>query len=544
MAPWKAHAYVALVVALPPLLAYLRPHTPVRAAVFIIIYGWLLKTIAYPFYFGPLRHLPSPAGDKFALGHGRMLLLAANANPPGSTLLPAIKATANQGLVLLRGVFFLVSPVVLTTPEALSEVLNTKSYDYEKPSLARKFLSRVIGDGLVVVEGKEHKRQRKAVTPAFQGRQINSLVPIFWSKACEFVDTIVAELKTDNLSVSAKAAGFLGTIEIGDLASRVTLDIIGVASIGRDFGSLQNAGDELAVSYATLFDRTNRRKLLYRAMTLFVPKEIARYIMPGTSKLVEGTISNIRESAKSFLAEKRALVAEKNLKPNDILSTLLNFGSFTDDELVDQLLTFLAAGHETTASALTWACYMLCMNPDVQTKLRAEIQANAASLTDEGVTSDVFDRLPYLNGVVMETLRLWATVPVTARIAIRKTSIGSTVIPKGTQLMIAPMIVNRLESLWGPDAEQFVPDRWCREDGNMHGGAASAFSLVTFLHGPRSCIGQGFAKAELRCLLAALVKRFEIELADPLAPVKPVGMVTIKPKGGLNLRLREVAATK
>jgi cytochrome P450 len=150
----------------------------------------------------------------------------------------------------------------------------------------------------------------------------------------------------------------------------------------------------------------------------------------------------------------------------------------------------------------------------------------------------------------METLRLYPTVPKTQRIAVRETSLGGIVVPKGTQFNIIPWLLQRSPLLWGPKAGDFYPERWIDFPGpddektqpklNNHGGAQSNYALVTFLHGPRSCIGQGFAKAELRALLGSWVTSFDFALDNPEEEVKPFGTVTVKPKDGLKLRVRQI----
>lgn len=136
--------------------------------------------------------------------------------------------------------------------------------------------------------------------------------------------------------------------------------------------------------------------------------------------------------------------------------------------------------------------------------------------------------MPYLNGVCNEVLRLFPTVPVSARMSIRDTSIAGHFIPKNTTIFIVPWAVNRNPKLWGPDAEKFVPERWIDEStgrATMNGGADSNYSFLTFLHGPRSCIGERFARAELRALVACLIGSFEVQLAMPEEKVIVSGTV-------------------
>lgn len=231
---------------------------------------------------------------------------------------------------------------------------------------------------------------------------------------------------------------------------------------------------------------------------------------------------------------------------NDILSLMIRSNNFSDENLVDQLLTFLAAGHETTSSALTWATMLLSQRPEHQKKLRAEIYEHISSpnflsdLTSGADIANVLENMPFLNGVCNEVLRLYPTIPTTARVAVRDTKIGYNLIPKDTMIFIVPWAINRSTKLWGPDAGEFVPERWidpATGRATMNGGADSNYAFLTFLHGPRSCIGERFARAELRALLAALVGAFEFQMADPTEKVIVGGTVTSKPVNGMRLKL-------
>ena len=134
-------------------------------------------------------------------------------------------------------------------------------------------------------------------------------------------------------------------------------------------------------------------------------------------------------------------------------------------------------------------------------------------------------------------------MPVIARTNITDCTILGEQIPAGTRLLIAPWVVNRDPKLWGHDATEYKPERWIDpHTGKLNniGGASTNYAMMTFIHGPRSCIGHGFAKAELRCLVAAFVGHYAFELADPHARVVPGGNITTKPKDGLRVRLTKM----
>lgn len=196
------------------------------------------------------------------------------------------------------------------------------------------------------------------------------------------------------------------------------------------------------------------------------------------------------------------------------------------------------SGHETTSSALTWVTYLLSANPDTQTRLRKELQASPLADLSETINAETIDALPYLSAVCSETLRFYPTVPVTARVAVRDTEILGQRIPKGTELLISPWAINRHPDLW-EEPDKFKPERWLTPERAGERGMNN-YDFITFLHGPRSCIGQGFARSELKCLLAAMVLRFNLELAVPGEVPEPAGVVTIKPKNGMRLKLTEI----
>jgi cytochrome P450 len=177
----------------------------------------------------------------------------------------------------------------------------------------------------------------------------------------------------------------------------------------------------------------------------------------------------------------------------------------------------------------------------MQTRLREEIRANLPSLdSGDSVTHVEIENLPYLNAVCNEVFRFMPSVPVTLREAIRETVVAGVPIPKGTVILLAPWAINKSEALWGPDANEFNPERWMGEGMSNTGGSKSNYSYLTFLHGPRSCIGQAFAKAEMKCLVAAVVGRFEFEMADKNEIVTIGGVVTSKPQNGMHLRTKVV----
>ncbi|KAF4772738.1 cytochrome p450 [Colletotrichum scovillei] len=200
--------------------------------------------------------------------------------------------------------------------------------------------------------------------------------------------------------------------------------------------------------------------------------------------------------------------------------------------------------HDTTASSISWAIYLLCKNPSVRARLYAELNENRPY--NELNVCQKLESLPLLNAVCNETLRLYPALPITVREAACQTMVLGTVVPKGTWVIMSPWAINRSRAIWGDRANDFCPDAWLtteEETGRVHvnnqGGASHAFSQMTFLHGPRICIGEKFARAELRCQVAAMVLHFDFELLNPDEDKVHAGVFTARPSGGVILKLKQ-----
>ncbi|KAL9092124.1 MAG: hypothetical protein Q9165_004557 [Trypethelium subeluteriae] len=512
----------------------------IRLAIIQVSLWAIWAVFIYPFFFSPFLDLPHPKGGLPLFGHGAAMFN----KPPGKDFLNMMTSVPNDGLIHFRG-FFYRDRLLLTDPKALAEVLVTKTYDFEKPSRVRAFLRTVLGDGLIIVEGDEHKFQRKHIMPVFSFRHIKDLYPIFWDKATALTQGLAAEIAESPTYSSNEKAKVTGDVEVNHWANKVTMDIIGLAGLGREFNALKNSDDKLIQNYEEILEPTSE-KVLFFTLNILMGRSFVRLLPWKVNARMRITTSTLRDICRQLVRDKRELIKMRGAEQIDLLSILIKSNNFSDDQLVDQLLTFLAAGHETTSSAFTWTTYMLATHPDMQTRLRAEIHKHVPSPSSSNTAdlATVLESLPLLNAVCNETLRLYPTVPVTIRDSIRPTSILGHAIPAHTQILLCPWATNRSTALWGPDAAEFMPERWIDydaakgvppEDGrpNNHGGSQSNYSNLTFLHGPRSCIGQGFAKAELRALVAAFVGCYEWGMADPDEKIIPSGVVTTKPQNGM-----------
>ena len=319
--------------------------------------------------------------------------------------------------------------------------------------------------------------------------------------------------------------------------------------VGYDFHALSHVDSDLLRTYRSIFSPGRAGRIL-AVLGIFLPAWVVR-VLPSVCSVsrelllivcrfkrnndINQASDVIKAHCRSLITNKRNSQREKHEDSDDrpdILEVAFRSGGFTDEELVNQLMTFLAAGHETTASALTWTVYLLCKHPEVQARLRKEI----FSSNTNGTSIPELDDLPFLAAVINETLRLFPPVSLTVRDCVRDTVVAGEHIPKGTAVILPPWAVNAAVDSWGEDALDFVPERWLAPSKGHE--TRSNFSFVTFLHGPRSCIGEKFARAELAFLVIAWVTAFDTQLADENFIPQVGGGITAKPKGGLHVKVR------
>ncbi|KAJ6782775.1 hypothetical protein PWT90_04132 [Aphanocladium album] len=394
----------------------------------------------------------------------------------------------------------------------MAEVLVTKGYTFQKPEIVGKVYGRVLGFGLLLAEGQAHKLQRRKLQPAFAFRNIKELYPLFWDKTRQVVNAMTTACGEHGIS----------EMEVHSWTSRCTLDIVGLAGFGTDLGAIDDNNTEFVQACDTLFEPSRQAQILALCST-FLPQWVVNVLPVQRNQDIYQAAHIIRSKCLDIIhknADKKP--ADWSTQVKDVLTLAMGSGLFSDDELVDQMMTFLAAGQGTSAGSMSWAIYMLAKYPDMQTRIRTEIRSKVSSL-EAPISSADIDGMTYLQAFCSEVLRYWCPVPVFARTATEDTTVVNYPVRRGLHVTISPWAMNRDPAQWGPDAGTFNPDRWmAKGDGEDtaadrktgSGGVSTNYGFATFSHGPKSCIGQGFAKAEFACLLAGWVGRFDFALKD------------------------------
>lgn len=228
--------------------------------------------------------------------------------------------------------------VLIANPRLFADLLVHKAYDFVKPGKIRSFLRHVLGDGLIIVEGDQHKFLRKNTMPAFHFRHIKELYPMMMAKA----DLMVNAMKTD-MSADATNEKGAGVVELSGWASKVTIDIIGIAGLGRKFNVVEKRQDPLGEIYEALLE-PSREKLVFSMLSLALGFEFVQLFPWRMNDVFRHLTSSLDNICRPMIQEKRDAINEKGDDHFDVLSLLIKSDNFTDTELKDQLLTFLAAG--------------------------------------------------------------------------------------------------------------------------------------------------------------------------------------------------------
>lgn len=497
---------------------------------------FIYSVYLYPRYFTPFKNLPQVnLVGRFMQRHNieSVIVKSVNSGEHGEQGLLRLYAPHALETILVRGT------------EALADITVRRTYHFEKPKHIKADLSKIFAKGLFTAEGVEHKLLRKKLAPAFMHGHIRSLYPLFWSKSLEMASAMEQQVYSTPDSK--------GVVSLLDWAFRATLDILGVGGMGVDFKSIGDPENSIYADYMAITDYNQRPQpllVLARAFGFETLFQLGLKIPTQKKRNRDAAADNIRNMAKEMVVNQKmrgAHVGEADSE--NIVSVIMQGGEFSNEEdLVDEIMTFIGAGHETTSVALQWAIYSLCRHQDVQRRLRKEVRdcldADADSVDGAAVketsAAEKLHRLPYLNAFVNEVLRFWPPVPVTLRRAVCDTTVDGTAIPRDTVLIIPIRAINHNKLLWGATADQFEPERWLQPGQANLGGAAINYANMTFLHGPHSCIGREFSRSELLFLVAALASRFEIDLEKPGVDIDWALYIIMAPKDELRVRLTPV----
>lgn len=455
--------------------------------------------------------------------------------------------------------------MLLSDPLALSYVL-TNAYNFPKPAGARAALSTLLGDGVLTTEGHQHKVQRKLVNPTFSQNSVRAFSPLFHRHARALSLVLNHLIKAGDHTELAPAMGERRAkmaqrgvgpvVDILHWTSRTTLDVVGDAAFSYDLQSLKagehGGGTAIAESFQAMMTRVGQLTMTERAMLHFEQFRIFdgwRPLPTSFNKAAQQTQKTVEQVAGVMIDdEKRAQVVDDS----DLLQKLLALNEdpkvapankLSRNEVLGQLTTLILAGHETTSTALTWALWTLAHHPEMQNALRREIREHWVD-GEEDFTFEEVHNLDYLDRVTSEVLRLHPPVHSTNRESGRNdviplskpvrrvdgTYVNRIAVPKGQPIIISIVTYNRRKDIWGEDAEEFNPDRWLDLPDTVKNNGIPGGHL-SFISGPRNCVGSKFALTEFKIIISHLLRRFEFAPLPPdLATISSKQVVVTRPR--------------
>jgi cytochrome P450 len=396
-------------------------------------------------------------------------------------------------------------------PAAIKHVLVDNAANYRKDPIQRRILATGLADGLLSVEGERWEVQRRTLAPLFSRRTVASLTDAMLSAA-------------DMLSERWRRLMPYGALDVAAELTLLTLNVLALTIFSDGIGSDLDEFRSAMNAYFTTLGRIG-------ALDLFgVPQFIPR---PGGPRLrrtlayFEGVIDRIIALRRSRLEELGGANA-----PADLLTPLLRAidpstgRSMNLAEVRSNILTFLSAGHETTANTLTWSVFLMSQAPDWHRLVREEADRELSGPRDR-----LAERLIVTRALVEESLRLYPPIAALSRMNEQVDHIGAHVVPPRSLVVIAPYVLHRHASLWDrPDL--FDPARFLPEAKKK----IARFAYLPFGAGPRTCIGSSFGLQEATIVLAVLAQRFDMQLL-PDAEVWPVQRITLRPAKGLPMRV-------
>lgn len=395
---------------------------------------------------------------------------------------------------------------MVNDPSVIRKVLQDQPDDFPKSDRIGDGLRPLLGNSVFLTNGDTWKRQRRIIDPAFEGGRLRDTFPAMWSAASATIARLDALPRRTPIEIEAQT-------------SHAAADVI--------FRTLFSVPIEDRAASA-VFDAFREHQRSQPILNLSAFVRLPRWMPRFHRRDTQTTATTIRTLIAQMVARRQAEI-DDGTAPDDLATKIMTTRDpqtgdrFGPDEMIDQVAIFFLAGHETSASALAWALYLLARYPDWQDEVAREVEGmeeDFAAVSALKITRDVF----------RETLRLYPPVPMMVREAACPQRFRKRDIRKGSQIVLSPWHLHRHERIWeSPDT--FDPSRWQTDSGR----ACAREAFLPFSAGPRVCSGAGFAMIEGQLLLARIVQRFKLSLDPRPAPV-PVAYLTVRSRDGLWLR--------
>ncbi|MFG2994210.1 cytochrome P450 [Streptomyces sp. NPDC048257] len=394
------------------------------------------------------------------------------------------------------------------SPEGAQQVLASDAARFRKDNHFYQEVRDSFGNGLLTSQDEDYLRQRRLVQPLFTRRRVDG-----------YAEAIAAETAS---VVTSWGEALDGVVDVSDEMRHLALRAVARILFGTD---VEATAEVVSECFPVITDYVLRRG--------YSPATVPRHWPTPGNRRAAAAMDELHGVCDRIIAERRRAGAEPS--GEDLLTLLAaarssDDGEFDASELRDQVLIFLLAGHETTATSLCFALHLLARHPEQQDRAREEISRVLGGRTPGAAD---LDRLPYLTQVLKEAMRLYPAAPVIGRKAVAATRIGEHTIPAGADVILAPWVTHRHPGHW-PDPDRFDPERFTPEAE----AGRPRYAWFPFGGGPRACIGQHFSMLESVIALAMILRAYEFEAVDTEIPV--AAGITLRTDGPARCRIRRL----
>ncbi|MEV6731001.1 cytochrome P450 [Streptomyces sp. NPDC051364] len=392
--------------------------------------------------------------------------------------------------------------------EGAQQVLASESANFRKDNAFYQEIRDSFGNGLLTSQDEDYLRQRRLVQPLFTKRRVDG-----------YAGAVAAETQAV-IAGWEQAPG--GVVDVGEEMMQLALRAVARILFGTDVEATVDVVDRC---FPVITDYVLRRG--------YSPANIPRTWPTPGNKRAAAAMDELYAVCDKIIAERRsgATAGGEDLLSLLAAATSTDDGEFDAAELRDQVLIFLLAGHETTATSLAFSLHLLARHPEQQARAREEISRVLGDRTPEAAD---LDRLPYLTQVLKEAMRLYPAAPVIGRSSVAATEVDGRTIPAGSDVILAPWVTHRHPRYW-PDPDRFDPDRFTPEAE----AGRPRYAWFPFGGGPRACIGQHFSMLESVIALAMILRAYGFEAVDTDIPLS--AGITLQADGPIRCRVRGAA---
>ncbi|XP_041026694.1 cytochrome P450 94A1-like [Juglans microcarpa x Juglans regia] len=416
--------------------------------------------------------------------------------------------------------------VITSNPANVEHVLKTNFENYPKGDCIITLLGDFLGRGIFNSDGELWMVQRKTASYEFNTKSLRNFV----------MENVNVETKTRLVPILSKASETARVLDFQDILERFAFDNVCKLAFNVDPCSLGGDGTVGAKFMRAFEDAAtlSSGRFLYAIPIL---GKLKKFLNIGSERRLRDAIKTVHEFADDII---RSRLEQKVDKDADLLSRFIANEANSPEFLRDIVISFILAGRDTTSSALSWFIWLLWSKPEVERNILKElekIQVHRGKNLGDSYSFDELRDMQYLHAAIKEAMRLYPPVPIDTKACLNDDIMpDGTFVKKGWIVAYHTYAMGRMESIWGKNCREFLPERWlekgvCRQ--------VSPYKFPVFHAGPRMCLGKELAYIQMKSIAASMIERFEIDVVNKNKGLEPLMSLTLRIKGGLPVKVRK-----